>query len=278
MADVITSTQLATKQALISSMVQKELAVQAKLVNFVSDLSPLAMPGMDRISFPKLTSFTATARAEGVSGDAVALTSSLDTLILDQNISVQYVIDSLTVLQNNINAEVLFAQRAAAGQARFVDSYLLSKIVAGANSFLNVGADVDITYANLLAMLEAVEIANGDVSQCSWIVSPHQKNVLLNLAEVKNFYQFGQAVVPSGAIGSIMGIPLVVSNQLANKQAFLVSKDAVAIGFQRNSMYDEQKDVRFGPGAKRAIVEQTFGAVVLNTVAGKSTHIIGLND
>jgi hypothetical protein len=284
MADTITGTQLATKQTLISSMVQKELAFKAKLTNLITDVTAMAVPGADTIKFPKLTSFTVVNRSEGVSGERSALTSSVDTLSLDQNAYVSWGIDSMTVMQNNINAELEFAKFAAAAQARYVDTAIIAKIRSVAASFINVGADVDATYANLLTLLEAIETADGDPTSCAWIMSPHQKNVLMGLAEFKNSYQFGQANIPAGQFyAPILGCPVYVHNGLASKELFLVEKSALAIGFQKGASYDEQKDVTLGVNGKRAVVDQLFGVCGLQlglkgAGAGKSPLVAGLND
>lgn len=284
MADTITGTQLATtKQTLISQMVQKELAFKAKLTGYVTDVSAMALPGADIIKFPKLTSFTVVNRSEGVAGERSALTSSTDSLLLDQNAYVSWGIDSMTVAQSNINAELEFAKFAAAAQARYVDSAIIAKIRSVAASFINVGTDVNVTYANLLTLLEAVEIADGDISQCAWVCSPTQKNVLMNIAEIKNFYQYGQATIPSGAIGFILGVPVVVHNGLASKELFLVEKSGLAVGFQKGAAYDEQKDVTLGVNGKRAVVDQLFGVAGMqlglkSAGATKSPLVVGLND
>ena len=151
MADTITggSNLGTTKQTLISQMVQKELAFKAKLAGYVTDVSAMAMPGADVIKFPKLTSFTVVNRSEGVAGERSALTSSTDSLLLDQNAYVSWGIDTMTVTQSNINAELEFAKFAAAAQARYVDSAIIAKIRSVAASFINVGADVNVSYANL---------------------------------------------------------------------------------------------------------------------------------
>lgn len=284
MADTITGTQLATTKAtLISQMVQKELAFKAKLTGYVTDVSAMANPGADTIKFPKLTSFTVVNRSEGVAGERSALTSSVDSLSLDQNAYVSWGIDSMTVIQANINAELEFAKYAAAAQARFVDSAIIAKIRSVAASFINVGADVDVTYANLLTLIGALEVADGDLSQAAWIMSPAQKNVLMNIAEIKNWNQFGQATMPSGVIGYILGCPVIVHNGLASKELFLVEKSAIAVGFQKNASYGEMPDVTLGSNGKRACVDQLFGVAGMQlalkgAAAGKSPLCVGLND
>lgn len=285
MPDVITgNTELgATKQDLIASIVQRELAERAKLTPFFTDLSSLVGPGMQSISIPKLSSFTVADRAEGVAGEISALTSSVDKLDLNQNLYVSWLIDSMTATQSNIPAQLEFAKRAASSQARFVDSLIITELANVAFSFLNVGADADVTYANILTMVKELEENDAMMEDCVWLVSPSQKQAIFNLAEFKNQYQFGQAVLPTGVIGTILGIPVVLHSGLASKQLFLAEKSGVAYAFQKSASYAEQDEIGYGVGAKRAAIDQLVGVKGMQlgqkgAAAGKSPLVIGLND
>lgn len=285
MADVITgNTELGlTKQTLIANLVQKELAFNAKLVPFVTDVSSFAVPGAKQINFPKLTSFTVVNRAEAAKGDATALTNSVDSLLLDQNAYVSWIIDAFTAKQSNIEPLMRFAQRAAAAQARYVDERIIATVRSGCSSFLNVGTDADVTYANVLAMAQYLEEKDGDLSKAAWWVSPKQKYALMALSEFKSADVFGQATIPSGVIGTILGMPIVAHNGLAAKEMFLVEKEGLGIGFQKNAEYGEQDEIEYGVGSKRAAIDQYFGTLVMQqaqkgAAAGKSPLIVGLND
>jgi hypothetical protein len=285
MADVITgNTELGvTKQTLIANIVQKELAFRAKLTPYFTDLSSIALPGHDRISMPKLSSFTVVDRAEGSKGEATALTSAVDTLLLDQNLYVSYIIDSVTALQSNIPAQLEFARRAAAAQARAVDEKLIGEMRSAAFSFINVGADVNVSYTNLTTMVRELEENDAEMADCVWIVSPAQKEALFALAEVKQAQQFGQATLPSGVIGTFLGIPIVLHNGLASKELFLAERSGLAFAFQKNASYGEQPEIEYGVGAMRAAVDMLMGVRAMQlgqkgAAAGKSPLIIGLND
>lgn len=285
MADTITgNTQLGTtKQSLIASLVQKELAFNAKLMPFVTDVSMFAVDGMKQISFPKLTSFTVVNRTEGVAGDATALTSSVDDLLLDQNAYVAWVIDAMTIKQANIPAQLEFAKRAAAAQARYVDTQIIAKLRSVASHFQNVGADVNITYANVLDMVKRLEEADANMADAVFLISPAQKAAMMALDEFKRADVYGQATIKSGVIGEILGVPVVVHNGLVAKEAFLMEKSAIAVGFQKSASYGEQSALEYGVGAVKAAVDQLFGLCGLQlaqkgAAAGKSPLVLGLND
>jgi hypothetical protein len=285
MSDVITgNTELgATKQTLIANIVQKELAFKAKLTPYFTDLSSLALPGHDRISVPKLSSFTVVDRAEGSKGDATALTSAVDTLLLDQNLYVSYIIDAVTAIQSNIPAQIEFARRAAAAQARAVDEKLIAEMRSVAFSFINVGSDVNVSYSNLTTMVRELEENDAEIADCVFLVSPAQKEAMFALAEVKQAQNFGQATLPSGVIGTFLGIPVVMHNGLAAKELFLAEKSGLAFAFQKNASYGEQPEIEYGVGAMRAAVDMLMGVKGMQlaqkgAASGKSPLIIGLND
>lgn len=286
MADTITgfAGELnSTKETLIASIVQKELAFKAKLTPYFTDLSALAMPGYDRISVPKLSSFTVVDRAEGVYGDASALTASVDTMLLDQNLFVSWIIDSVTALQSNIPAQIEFAKRAAAAQARKVDELIIAEMRSVAHAFINVGADVNVSYSNLTTMVKELEENDAEMMDCVWLVSPAQKEAMFGLTEVKQAQNFGQAVLPGGVIGTFLGIPVVMHSGLASKELFLAEKSGLAYAFQKNATYGEQDELSYGVGAKKAAIDQVLGIKGMQlgqkgAAAGKSPLIIGLND
>lgn len=285
MPDVITgNTQIGnTKQDLIAAVVQKELAFKAKLTPFFTDLSSLVGPGMQSISIPKLSSFTVADRAEGVAGEVSALTSGVDKLELNQNLYVSWLIDSMTALQSNIPAQLEFARRAAAAQARKIDELIITELGNIAHAFVNVGADANVTYANLTTMVKELEENDAEMMDCVWLVSPAQKEAIFQLAEFKNQYQFGQAVLPSGVIGTILGIPVVMHSGMSSVQVYLAEKSGLAYAFQKTASYGEEMELAYGVGAKRAAIDQLFGLKGMQlgqkgAAAGKSPLVIGLND
>lgn len=273
----------ATKAVLISALVQRELAFNAILKNTITDVSNFAVPGVKQISFPKLTSFSVTNRSEGVLGETTALTASVDTMSLDFNAYVSWGIDAFTAKQTTIDGQMESIKLAAAAQARYVDSQIIAKLASVAASFINVGADVDVTYANLLAMRKSLLKADAILGNCVIIASPAQEAVLMNLNEFKDASVFGQAMIPNGVIGKILGMPVYVHNGLQDKELFMYEKSGLAIGFQKQAEYGEQSFLELGVGAKKAAIDQYFGLVgqqlaLKGAAAGKSPLVIGLND
>lgn len=286
MADAyMANTELgATKAVLISSLVQRELAFNAMLRNTVTDVSSFAVKGVKQISFPKLTSFSVSNRSEGVLGETTAITASVDTMDLNFNAYVSYAIDAMTAAQATIDSQMASLKLASAAQGRYVDEQIIVKLAAVAASFINVGADVDVTYANLLTMRKAILKADGVLANTVIICSPAQEAVIMALTEFKSADAYGgNAIVPNGVVGKILGMPVFVHNGLADKQLFMYEKSALAIGFQKEAAYGEESFLQLGVGAKRIAVDQLFGLVgqqlgLKGAAAGKSPLVVGLND
>lgn len=274
----------ATKAVLISALVQRELAFNAILKNTITDVSNFAVPGVKQISFPKLTSFSVANRSEGVLGETTALTSSVDNLDLNFSAYVSWGIDAFTAKQSTIDSQMQAISFASRAQARYVDTQIITKLAAVAASFINTGSDVDVTYANLLAMRKAILKADGNLADCVIIASPAQEAVLMGLSEFKDAAAYGaNAVVPNGVIGKILGIPCIVHNGLTDKQLFLYEKSALVIGFQKQAEYGEQSFLELGVGAKKCAIDQYFGIAgqqlaLKGAASGKSPLVVGLND
>lgn len=258
MADLITgNTQLSSvKQDLIAAVVQKELAFQAKLTPYFTDVSMFAAPGAKQVSFPRLTSFTVIDRASGVQGDASQLVSSVDTLLLDINAYVAWIIDSSDAIQSAIPAQLEFAKRAAAAHGRYVDTQIITELEAVGVPTTTAG---NLTAAIILEMQETLLENDADPGALALFIAPAQRTVLLQISEFRNAEIYGQAVIPSGVVGSLYGMPVVVHNGLSTQQYFMAEKSGLAYGFQMGPSYSEQMANEFGSQAKRAVLDQLFG-------------------
>lgn len=258
MADLITgNTQLSSvKQDLIAAVVQKELAFQAKLTPYFTDVSMFAAPGAKQISFPRLSSFTVIDRASGVQGDASVLTASVDTMLLDINAYVAWIIDSSDAIQSAIPAQLEFAKRAAAAHGRYVDTQIITELEAVGVPTATSG---NLSAAIILEMQETLLENDADPGALALFIAPAQRSVLLQIAEFRNSEIYGQAVIPSGVIGSLYGMPIVVHNGLSAQQYFMAEKSGLAYGFQMGPSYSEQMANEFGSQAKRAVLDQLFG-------------------
>lgn len=279
MSDLIHgNTQLvATKQDLVAAMVQRELKFQSKLLPFVTDYSSFAVKGAKTVSFPRLASFTAVDRASGVAGDSSLILSSSDQLALDKAAYVAYIIDSQDSVQSVLNYELECAKRAASAHARFVDTTILANVESEAEATATTAAL--ITRDVVLEMRTKYLKQFGLISEAALWISPAQEEAMLKITQFTEAQIYGNSNIPSGVIGSVYGIPVIVHAGMADAQYYLVGKSGLAIAFQQAPMMSEQGANEYGSGAKRVAIDQLFGTKGLQiaeagAAVGKSALMI----
>lgn len=279
MADLITgNTQLsATKADIITALVQRELKFGAKLLPTVTDLSMFAVKGAKSVSIPRFTSFTVVDRASGAQGDASVLTSSADKLDLDNAAYVAWIIDSQDEVQSSLDGQALFAQRAAAAQARYIDSAIITRLGSVAS---NTPPDTAISAANILDARAYILGNDGMLEETFMLVGVDQEKVLLGISDFIRADSYGAqpTALSSGVIGKIFGVPVIVHNGVAAGQMFMYSKSGIAIAFQQGPMMSEQGANEYGSQAKRVALDQLFGTQGLQlaekgAAAGKSALV-----
>jgi N4-gp56 family major capsid protein len=271
MADqLIGNTEVAAvKQALIASVVQRELQAAAMVGPTVWDVSQFAEPGALSIAFPRSTSFSVEKKISGQKASAQALTLSTDTMNLNQHAVVQWVIEKSQSVQSRVNLELLAAQRAASAHARQVDSDIISSIDSNRSTGNDVTFSSAITLANINEMRRNLSVANWPAENRTLLIHPAQEEDLLNIANFIQADQYGgREALLNGEIGRIFGVRVVVSNLVTEDQAYMYHRDAAAVGFQQMPEFAEQPDLE--NLGMRFSVDQLYGVVVTQSGTGIS--------
>jgi len=258
MADAIHgNTQVGpTKEEMIAQVVQRELIEGSVVASRVTDWSYLAEPGASQIEIPKGGSFQVSNRAEGTAGDATVVAYTTDVMPLDFNAYLAWIVDYKSRVQSRIDVQLDLAARAARAHAFYLDQQIIAKLEAAGSATSTAG---DISYDICLEMRETYRLRDGRLDQATLLVGVDQEAVLLDVDEFKRAEVYGQAVIPSGVIGRIHGIDVVVSNKVAPQAYYLFDRDAVGFGLQAGPSYSEQGANEFGSLAKRAVLDQIFG-------------------
>lgn len=278
MADVITgNTQLGvTKQDVLTALVQKELKFNAMLMPWITDVSQFAVKGAKSISFPKFSSFAVTARASAAAGDASVITATQDKLDLNINAYIAYVVDQMDAIQSTVDVDSLYAQRAGAAHARYVDEQIILALEAAAGFDLGTAP---ITKDLIIAMRQKLKENDADMNQLALLVSPAQESEMLKIAEFTRADAYGSSNIPNGVIGKVYGVPVLVHNGMTSTSSIMFEKSALAVGFQSGPNYSEQGANQYGALAKRVAIDQLFGLKAMQTAekgaaAGKSPLIV----
>ena len=257
MADVITgNTQLtAVKAAAISELVLRELKPAAKLLPTVTDVSNFAGPGLKSISFPKFGSFTVEERASGVAGNAQTAAASVDTLDLNKNAYISWIIDNMDLYQTVPEVKAEYLKRAGSAHGRYVDDAILTSLDTN-TGYNQAGA---ITKAKILAARKWLVKNQADPSKLTLVVHAGDEAVLLDIADFVQASMYGTSNIPNGVIGKIYGMNVIIHSKPTLAKSYIYSPEAVLIGFQKGAAYDEQKKIEYGTGAYLAAVDQLFG-------------------
>jgi hypothetical protein len=272
----------ATKQDIIAPAVQAELRERSFLTNWVLDVSSFAGKGMKSISFPKFTSFAVEERATATAGTIQNLTASVDKLDLDKRAYISWLIDSNDDTQATIDYQVEAAIYASRAHARFVDDKLIEEALAVASLSVNGATPADIGRDEILEMRRYLMENNANMNDVVLVIPPSQEEALLKVNEFSRADIYGQAVIPSGVIGRVYGIPVLISNSSElddagenEQQALMFEKSGLAIGFQRMPSFDEQKEIAFGTGAMRQALDQLFGVKGMQLGVSTPKHTVG---
>lgn len=267
----------AVKADIISALVQKELGAAAKLLPTISDWSALAGKGAKTVKVPKFTTFTASSRASGVAGVPQAPTGSVDTIDLDQNLYVSWLVDSFDEYQAVPDIQLLFAQKAAQAHARKVDELI---IAAMESAFFNTtGAAAAITYDKIVDGYQALIEKNSDLREVFLAVSPNLYGDILKLTEFKDASVFGVPNIPNvRPVGQIFGIPVIVSNLISGAVGYMYERNGVGFALQKGAKLGMQDAIEYGTDAKLMALDQVIGIdplqiAVNGAAAGKSALI-----
>jgi hypothetical protein len=253
---------VATKQDLIAALVQRELLESATLTNFLTDLSSLAVKGSKTVSVPKLSSFTVQDRAFGAAAtENTALVAEVDTVALDKNKIILFGYDASDDQQSTIDYMVAAVTRAARAHGRQVNADIITMWNLVADLSVNGATPADITVNAILDMREQMLENFADMNTVSLIISASQEKAMLKIAEFSRYdYRgVGPAPVINGVIGSVYGVPVVLNQQLATQQAYMVAREGSAIAFQKAPAVAEDTALQYGTGGKQVAVDQLYG-------------------
>lgn len=250
MADILTGDTAtdAMKQTIIAAMVQRELIAKSILVSAVTDVSQFAVAGADEIEFPKLGSFTVVKKTSGVPVDAAALTYGTTKLLLNQHAVVQWLIEKKANKQAVVNLELENLQRAATAHAKQIDLDIHIEMLAGVSAagpdhiiaFAGAGfAKEDIVNAMLLLDLQEVPSESRFLA-----VNPTEHATMLSIDNFIDASKYGSNMpIMNGEIGQVYGMRVLKTTSVAAGRPIVFQKEALVIGFQMLTEYDQQKDL-----------------------------------
>jgi hypothetical protein len=270
------------RMELISSMVQRALRERGQLIPTITDVSSMAQPGLDTISFPKRSgSFTVQNLNEDSNADVQSFEYDVDKLLLDQHAMVSWFIKKRADLQSMVNIEADAILEAAAEHAIDIDRKIQAAMVtgaAGANDVTVTGAWTTAKLLEVKANLQKSTKLNPSNANFFMLVSSERESELLDLPRFVEADKYGaNTPLISGELGRAYGIRFLVSDEpsvLTNSIAWV--QNGIVYGNQMSPDYRELY-IPHRAGTEYAL-DQLFGIKVLNSgvYVSKITHQAGM--
>jgi len=251
-----------TRMDFIVETVQRELAAAAKLAPTVRDVSEFALPGHKSISFPKLGSFTVQKLGQNQKADAQALTATEDQLDLDQYATVQWILKRQAEEQSRLNFEQAYISRAASAHGRQIDLDILEEIIPNASGSVTYNAS-DIE-DNILEVVQDLDSQFAPEEDRYMVFRPAQKRLILGVANFVQANRYGDNTpIMTGELGMAYGLRFIMNNNTTANYVDGVmvgyQREGLALGFQIDPEFDEEKAIEYGAGSMRQTLDQLYG-------------------
>lgn len=243
-----------TEDVVILSIVQEQLLSRAVVRPTVMDMSAQAVKGVKEIEIPRFsTGFGApdAQPADGVTPVAFkTLDLSTDQLPLNQWKNLPYRIPDRISMQNRVALEAEMAASAGQEMAIDLDQYVIAQLRAGAASTILLdgtagpGTAAAITLPGIneaRAILKKANVTDLDGGMVL-LVSVEQEKHMLNIENFIKADQYGaREALLNGEIGRVYGMRVVVSNLLADGEAYAYHRSCCAFAAQKDVSFERQR-------------------------------------
>lgn len=247
----------ATKNALIVSLVQRELIAKSVLMSgALKDASAFAVKGAKSISVPRHTSFSVEDRATTVQATLANITFAVDTIVLDQMSTVSYLVDPQDGIESAVDVEAEAAAAAGRAHAKNFDELIIAGLEADSTATTTAGA---ISKAIFLEMRQLLLTAQADPQQLVFLCGPDSEAVLLGISEFVDASVYGSAVIPSGVLGRLYGVEVRMSTQVAANRFYMFDKEGYGFAIQQALNMGERAAPEYGSKAVLKTVDMKWG-------------------
>ena len=277
MADaIIGKTEVdAASMELVAGITQDFMIQAALLAPLVTNVSQFAVPGADKIKFPKLGALAVGDKAENTAVDAQLLAYTVDELDLDKHKVIQVLVEKKAQVQGPQQMLADLAERAGKGMGLQLDIDIIAALeLASAatpdHRLAYVGAS--IAAADILAARTALNKQNIPQSDRFLGVSPDSEAALLAIPDFIHADKYGNAgSLITGELGRIYGFTVIMHNNFATARTIAWHKSAVAFGLQAG--LDYQTESALAHLGTRHSFDQMYGVKTMD--GGKRQVLLG---
>lgn len=259
------NTQLsAVKNALIVELVQRELISKAVVMPTILDASAFAVKGAKSISVPRGGSFTVEDRASAATATLANVTYAVDTITLDQMSSVSWAVDPQDELESTVDVQADLAARAARAHSKNFDTLVIAGLEAGATATTTAGA---ISKAIFLEMRQALLAAEANPDALTFLCGPDSEAALLSISDFVFANEYGAAIIPSGKLGSLYGVSIVMQTSIASGRFYMYDKEGYGFAIQQALNLGQRPAPEYGSSAILNVLDMKWGHATLQNAA-----------
>lgn len=251
MADALFGVTESSAAALanVSSLIQKFLIQESKMLPLCTDYSFLAVKGANSIKVPRSAGFTVGDKSENVSVDAQAVTYASDTISLDQHRTVQFLVEKIADKQavpaivEDMIMKAMKAMALDADEKIIAELRLASSAAPDHEIVFNDTVNNDLELVDILEARRLLQVQNINPQECYMAIGPDKEKDMLAISDFVHAEKYGSAEgLVNGEIGKLFGLKVIVHTSLAN-ELLAWHPTAVGYAFQQTTELDSDKDL-----------------------------------
>lgn len=267
---IISDTEVgATRQEVVSSIVQEVLKQESILIPTVANYSQYAQSGSHIVDIPKRTQFAAADKVEDTDLTAQALTFTVDQLLLNKHKAIYAELELKAGIQSNVNVRSEILMEQAKELALQVDKDIITQLklvsIAAPDHLLDyANSPTDtIQQTDILEARRLMNVAKVAKAGRFMMVSPDQEKAMLLLSDFVRADAYGNAGgLINGEIGRVYGFTVLMHTELSAADALFWHPSHVGYATQLNPSFEQDKDLK---GVKEEfLLHMLYGAKVLD--------------
>lgn len=219
----------------------------------------------DVIRLMKFGNVTVDNYTAGTNVSPSTVTSTDDTLTIDQSKFFQFVIDrsEVALASNKVDLIKGYTKRGSIAMAQTIDTHLLGKHtnIDSGNVFGADSAGITLTkdniYEYIVEMRGLIQKDNADEGDLIFVVDVDTHSLLLKSPEFLRATEMGDKVITKGMVGEVAGVRIVVSNRISTssgvKNLMMFNKQLFCDFVMRippDSIETYKPELQFGTGVK----------------------------
>ena len=227
--------------------IQNYISKKFVLAGLVNDISSLIAGSGDKINIPAVTENTATTTtisSFGAGTSAISYSAPNDatrSLTVDQMTYYARIYPDITEIQANPDLLKIHAEAMGYAMGKKIETYVASlyKTYSASCSELSLTTDNTLVEADLAGLIQGMYDAGADPADgYVMAVHPYVVNKLLQVdAFTSADYVTDQAIWKNGLLGSVMGMPVYVSNEFGTGTPATTENTVLGVIFRPSNVF-----------------------------------------